>query len=136
MTNDEINERIAKITGFHDKVGLKKRGLWWRPNAQGYTSSESGAGRYTLEEAENYAHPDGEPVAIHKFTTPNYAESLDACREFLAQIDENDRAEFSSIVTCMDRIGMACDWEFYWAMITLTPLELCEAFLRLKGQWE
>ena len=104
MTNQEINERVAKLCG-------------WKPRAF--------CAGYYRDDFDGYA-----------LALPNYTESLDACREFLAQIDENDRAEFSSIVTCMDRIGMACDWEFYWAMITLTPLELCEAFLRLKGQWE
>lgn len=38
---------------------IKKRGYWYRPNAQGYTGSKSDAGRFTLDEAERLTHPNG-----------------------------------------------------------------------------
>lgn len=143
MTNQEINERIASIAGFHDKFGLKKRGLWYRPNAFGYTNREEEAGRYTIAEAHEHAHPDGEPVTIHKFSTPNYAESLDACRAFERTLDVTESTEYAvqlrRIVTRNaesedkhpDTMRIP-DGRYYCA----TPLERCEAFLRIKGQWE
>lgn len=36
-----------------------KGGAYYRPNAQGYTRNRSEAGRYTLEEAISYSHPNG-----------------------------------------------------------------------------
>lgn len=128
MTNQEINERIAEITGFHDKVGLKKRGYWYRPNARGYTSREDEAGRYTNEEAKKHEYLIGEePVTIHNFTTPNYSESLDACLAFEKEYTFGEQEKvFDGMV---NRLGVI-DATF------ATPLQRCEAFLRLKGQWE
>ena len=38
---------------------IEKRGLYYRPNAQGYTGLKSDAGRYSLEEAASRAGPNG-----------------------------------------------------------------------------
>lgn len=38
---------------------IKKRGLFFRPNRQGYTSSIAAAGRYTKSEAESYLIAEG-----------------------------------------------------------------------------
>ena len=38
---------------------INKRGLWYRPNSQGYTSAAIEAGHYTKEEAEAITHPNG-----------------------------------------------------------------------------
>lgn len=32
---------------------------WYRPNAQGYTSDITQAGRYSYEDARSYSHPNG-----------------------------------------------------------------------------
>ena len=37
-----------------------KRGLYYRPNAQGYTGVKEFAGRYSLEDAMSYSHPNGQ----------------------------------------------------------------------------
>lgn len=38
---------------------IRKRGLYYRPNSQGYTSNTAEAGRYTKQEAERITHPNG-----------------------------------------------------------------------------
>ena len=38
---------------------IEKRGLYYRPNAQGYTGRKADAGRYTFEEAASRAGPNG-----------------------------------------------------------------------------
>lgn len=38
---------------------IRKRGAWYRPNSQGYTTTISHAGRYSLEEAIAITHPNG-----------------------------------------------------------------------------
>ena len=139
MTNQEINERIAAITGFHDKVGLKKRGLWYRPEACGYTNCECEAGRFTLEEAKKREYLLYEPVTIHRFKTPNYAESLDACKEFEGAIGKQALeyyAENLAVAVWGSAIGNTMSYLGVAQLITATPLQRCEAFLRLKGQWD
>lgn len=104
MTNQEINERVAKLCG-------------WRPRAF--------CAGYYRDEFDGYV-----------LTLPNYAESLDACREFMSKIHGVDREDFLIVARRLDRTDTLYEYEELWALITLTPLELCEAFLRLKGQWE
>ncbi len=41
---------------------LMKRGLYWRPDAQGYTGVLADAGRYTAEKAAAYTHHDDPSV--------------------------------------------------------------------------
>lgn len=50
MTDEELNAPSYLIV---------KRGYYYRPNEQGYTSSAIQAGRYTLTEAEKITHPNG-----------------------------------------------------------------------------
>jgi hypothetical protein len=38
---------------------IRKSGYFYRPNAQGYTTSKAEAGRYTLAEAWSHSHPNG-----------------------------------------------------------------------------
>jgi hypothetical protein len=43
-----------------DRVWLiTKQGAYYRPNSRGYTTCFYAAGRYTLEEAEKFTHPNG-----------------------------------------------------------------------------
>lgn len=56
----------------HKFVGLKKRGLWYHPNARGYTDNPDDAGRYTLEEAAKHEYLRDEPVTIHEFPPKDY----------------------------------------------------------------
>lgn len=38
---------------------IRKRGAYYRPNAEGYTCNRAEAGRYTLDEAISHSHPNG-----------------------------------------------------------------------------
>lgn len=42
-----------------DAYYIKKRGFYYRPNAQGYTLDYRQAGVFTLEEVQSYAYPNG-----------------------------------------------------------------------------
>lgn len=53
MTDDERKALVER------KYLIRKNGYWYRPNASGYTNSAIQAGRYTLDEAERYTHPNG-----------------------------------------------------------------------------
>ena len=38
---------------------ILKNGMWYRPDASGYTSNPAEAGRYTYGEAMSHSHPNG-----------------------------------------------------------------------------
>ena len=103
MTNQEINERVAKLCGWKIKTNT---GLFF--------------------DSSGKPHVD----------LPNYAESLDACREFMGELHGLDRCDFVEIANLTDRAANLYDYEHMWVLITLTPPELCECFLKLKGQWD
>jgi len=46
--------------GASPRYLVNKRGFWYRPNSQGYTTSSVVAGRFTLEEAQAIVQPNGE----------------------------------------------------------------------------
>lgn len=41
------------------KYLIRKRGAYYRPNAQGYTTDVRDAGRYSLADAIRHSHPNG-----------------------------------------------------------------------------
>lgn len=67
---------------------------------------------------------------------PPYTKSLDMCHDFMKEIHGGDRDDFCTIVHSLERVEQTYEFEFWWALLTLTPRELCEAYLKLKGQWE
>lgn len=67
-------------------VGLKKRGVWWRPNGKGYTCNESEAWRLTPEQAKEYEYPHDEPTTIHQFSRPPYSTSISAAFEVVEKM--------------------------------------------------
>lgn len=109
MTNQEINERVAKLCGW---VSIK-------PDDE--SNEQYWANTYQMAYSDKL---------------PPYTQSLDACREFIDQIHGIDREDFIRIARELERQSSLYDFEHQWSLITMTPLELCEAFLRLKGQWE
>lgn len=85
-----------------ERVGLMKRGYWYRPDACGYTDRESEAGRYTMEEAKKYEYLRGdEPVKIVRFTKANLLD--DANRgmlvAFVVGLPEKMRPNFIANLT-------------------------------------
>lgn len=140
MTPQEINERIATICGKGNLYFVKKRGLYYRPNAQGYTSDKKDAWRIPFEEAKLHQYDCDElPVTIHKCEPPDYFNSLVACATFESCLTGDDRSLYMDhvyllIVRSNNKAVMG--FENQWAMFNATPAQRCEAFLRMKGQWE
>ena len=106
MTNKEINERIAKLCG-------------WIPTTDGGICWDS----------------DGNAI----ITYPNYAESLDACRDFEELIKNSTEYDIRDYIINLEDAskarGSGWDWRSF-QLTTATPRQRCEAFLRLKGQWD
>lgn len=56
---DALREAAAISEFEDDKYLILKRGMYYRPDRKGYTSSPSEAGRYTLAQAVFLTHPNG-----------------------------------------------------------------------------
>lgn len=63
-----------------------KRGLYYCPNAMGYTGIKECAGRYTKSEAEDHADPRSGVTIIHESEAPEYSEKCfdDVARDHMA----------------------------------------------------
>lgn len=69
-------------------VGLRKRGLWYRPNAKGYTHQSAEAWRLTRAEAKPYEYLHDEPVTICELPIPRYTTDPAAAMEVLKKCAE------------------------------------------------
>ena len=141
MNQNAINQAIAQAIGLDRFVGLQKRGYWWRPGDAGYTAHESEAGRYTMQKAKERerVRGDDDDVIICKFTPPNFCGSLDACAQFEAQLEPNNK-DTAYLLILMEVCGVEfddrADYGYIFALTTATAPQRCEAFLRLKGEWK
>lgn len=103
MTNAELRELDAWIDltlfGGGKLVGLKKRGLWYRDGACGYTSAACDAGRFTREDAKKHEYLHGEePVTIHELPTPCYTTSPAEAMRVLEKCAERGKASEHNIL--------------------------------------
>lgn len=119
MTNQEINERVAKLCGWVASVETIEHNIGYQWTEKRTCWSFPGRGRH--------------------LRPPNYAESLDACREFESKLTGDDRSlymDYIYLIIIQSNNNAVIGFENQWAMWNATPLQRCEAFLRLKGQWE
>lgn len=145
MTNEEI--RLVVHALVHDgKVGVKKRGLWYCPNDQGYTADHTKAGRYTMEEAKEREYPHGEPVTIHQFPPLPYDTDLNACHEMEKALSEGQREDYYACLLDVlphdENHGPAFEdgedimTPSQFTFIHATAIHRCTAFLKVKGKWK
>jgi hypothetical protein len=88
LTDEIVIERLAKRMGVSDQWVLMKRGLYYRPNAKGYTSSVSEAWVVSSTEADKHVYPHDEPITKHPAPKPAYLKSLDALQPVLKTLTE------------------------------------------------
>ena len=68
---------------------------------------------------------------VYTFDPPVYTESLDACREFeLFTTNTELNAYCDALIDVLK-----CDLDSYYPIVS-SARDRCEAFLRMKGQWE
>lgn len=141
MTDQQINAAIAEITGSNKLVGLKKRGMWWRHKARGYTYNESEAWRITEEEAKKYARPnDIDAVTVERFKPIDYCNDLNA----IMRATQQTFGTAASKLEYTEQLTRACKtdgWVILSAsdafdLIHATARQRAEAFLRALGKWE
>jgi len=132
-TNDELNILIAQWTGDDDRYMLQKRGLYYRPNGNGYTSNPAEAWVMSYEEAREHEYdPRGgmEPVLMVGAPIPNYCSSVEEVFKVIARLDHNNLFAYAG------EIGKLADDGVCWTTRTLAVSEAsarkrCEALARV-----
>lgn len=86
---------------------LVKRGLYWRPDGQGYTGIKDYAGRYF----ESDADPEGGVTAIHEDDAPEYTDACysDLMAKHASQKVSTLSAEVEALVTALRRARRIID---------------------------
>jgi len=119
MTNLEINSRIATLCGW---ILMPPRGIF-------KILYQSPTGRIEPE-------------------PPQYTDSLDACCEFENSMTSEEYSKYrvhlftasaganSDVFESMKGVSVPMHFSRGRAFHNATPLQRCEAFLRLKNQWE
>ena len=140
MTNEEINRAVAEHVGTADRWLIVKRGYFYRPEAKGYTSSESEAWKLPLVEAKRYEYLIGdEPVTLSRASIPNYAGDLNAMHEAEQQglKTQEEKMECGMILLDVCAPGEPVTVIYAIAVIACaTAHQRAEAFLRTVGKWK
>lgn len=141
MTPSQINEAIARAVRPQVYL-LVKHGRYYRPNACGYTSNLSEAGRYTLEEAQKRQCVHGQPddVTMIPEPAPNYHGSLDACAEFEKKMLSRERNDYMDqlcvVMYLHPKHFDVIATNSAVKMICATAAQRCEAFLKCRSLWQ
>lgn len=139
MKTDEQMIALLEWMGRRDLVGLKKRGLWYRPKACGYTGNASEAGRYTREEAKQheYIHDQPDDVTIAELPTPPL--TLDLMHEAILRYgtDSVKRMEFHrNLASVVARGTVHFPGYNVWDAENATKEQRLEALLKTIGKYE
>ena len=113
MTDEQINERIAKLQGY-DFDPECARGWWSR-------------GRWVQA-------PNGE--LLFKHGIPNYAADLNACHVFEKTLDGKQAGAFHDWLETVQDCDRQEDCPAAQFWYHATARQRCEAFLRVHGQWK
>ncbi len=137
LTDPKLRRMVADALGVSKFVGLKKRGLWYRPNAKGYTSCECNAGRFTREEAKKHEYLHGyadEHVRIEEFSIPDYPNDLNACHEMENHLKPGQFHTFLFNLEKLTSSEHCFEIENRFAQTHATARQHCIAFLRTVGR--
>lgn len=130
MTEQEQRIAIAEACK-RDEWVIVKRGLYYCPNAGGYTHSIARAWKLPKAEAKRYEmYADRsdvdqcEKVLIEPAPPPDYLHDLNACHEM-----EKTLVNTFQYQLWLDRLTNRNEWH-------ATAAQRCEAFLRTIGKWK
>jgi hypothetical protein len=143
MKSEEINRRIAEACGTDNRWTVMKCGLYYRPNAKGYTNRKDEAWIMTEAEADKETYPYDEPVTKHRLPAPPYCTDLNAMHEAEKIFDSRTSDEqslyydyLSLVVGWKGKTQAEARWEAAWNCLRATPAQKAKAFLMTIGKWE
>lgn len=98
-SNADLNKMLAELLGTADKYFVKKRGMYYRENARGYTCHAFDAWILPKEEALKHEYKKGQPdewVTIEQAPIPRYASNVELCWAIEATLKEEEYTDLSS----------------------------------------
>jgi hypothetical protein len=119
---------IAEACGKNRLFVLMKRGLYYRPNAKGYTRNAADAWILSEEEANRHVYPYDEPVTKYTAPLPDYLNDLNACHEMEKALGPFGTKLWHDYTMLLGGI-MAGE------QVHAAAAQRCEAFLRTIGKW-
>jgi hypothetical protein len=142
VTDEEINEAIADHVGWK-WYAVEKGGWFYRKGGHGYTYRIEEAGKYTKEDAEKQLCY-GEPMSVVKIPVPSYTTDLNAMREALNTLTDDESWRLIlhlSDITRNEHHSDPDDWfnrstDWTWRVVNATAHQRSEAFLRTLGKWK
>lgn len=142
LSNDEKRAKLAETCGMYDRWTVMKRGYYYRPKANGYTSCISEAWILPEAEAKKHEYPHDDPVTIHRAPLPAFEISFDACALLHRSLSAVEREEFAQalfgIITGEDvpsESRLTISWEECAALMDASPEQICNAYAKVKGLW-
>lgn len=125
MTTLEQNIAVAELYGARDRWTIMKHGLYYRPNAKGYTNCLSEAWIVTESVADQHVYPYDTPVSKHRAPLLDYVNDLNAVRAAIKAHPVEIQKAVRSVV-----------WQLSSQMDVLPPASVfTEALLRVTGKW-
>lgn len=138
MSPEEINAKIAKLTGANNLWLVKKRGLYYRPHSAGYTGNIAEAGRYSTEEARRheYKRPWASPewVTIEPAPPLDYFGSLDAMHKAIQGLtyEQAERFDIELLEICRhENKGQDNPLPLRFAVSNATPPQRAQALIAM-----
>lgn len=128
MSPEEQQRAIADACGQLDRWVLKKRGLYYRLKACGYTDHISEAWVVPESVADQHTYPHDEPVTKHRAPLPDYLNDLNAMHEAEKVLTAEQRAEYRRIL--FELPPEECESNTF-----ATASQRAKAFLRTIGKW-
>lgn len=125
---------IARFCGRDNFWVLMKRGLYYRPNGNGYTSDIESAWILSEEEAEKHIYPHDDPVTKHRALIPDYPNSLDACAEFERRLTQDQCEEYETLLEQSVDFDTANGCPAQVHTFHATATQRCRAFLTVIDQ--
>ncbi len=126
MTLAAQQAALAKHLGLDRQFVLMKRGLFYRPDAQGYTDQLSEAWKVSEAVAKEHENPHGIWVTMHPLPWPDWAGDLNAIAAAVATVTDPFK----------QGLYLAYLGDTAWQRESATAAQRLEALLRTLNLWD
>lgn len=138
LSKEEQRVAIAEFCGVTNRWVLMKRGMYYRPNAKGYTFELRDAWIVSEQIADEHTCPYDEPVTKHRAPLPNYPDDLNAMHEaekFLSSTRQ--RLDYEThLNAAVQPVGAMPYSDRVFFLYNATANQRAEALLRTIGKWK
>jgi hypothetical protein len=145
MTPQAINRAIHEWMGLGDHYHVMKWGLYYRPDAHGYTSNPNEAWILPYAEAKKHEYPHDEPVTIKKVEPRNYYGDLNAMHEAESRLIGEQQEKYVIHIWRRSPLYVKNGFEWnqaalsnriWWSLSHATAAERAQAIVHTIGKWQ